>query len=232
MKKSLIFIIVFLAAIILAIVFINISDKSQDENVGNTAYEPEPSSEDIREVIPSESVAKTLSFSWEKDSGSRITDGSVPFVHRLKDGKVRLYYCSSNQIVSAISGDGLTFTKEQGVRISPGTGFESIVCDPTIVDLQDGKMRMYYKGADTMMGGPGNSIHKIYSAVSSDGLNFQKEGLRIDSETSGDSGWASVPDAIILPDGRVRLYYVTAGNMQHGIGSAISDDGLNFVKES
>ena len=180
---------------------------------------------------PTEQVAETLSFSWEKDSGARIVDGSVPLVHKLKDGKVRLYYCRDDIILSAISKDGLTFTKEQGIRISQGTGFESHVCDPTIVDLPDGKMRMYYKGADTMMGGPGNSIHKIYSAVSSDGLTFQKEGLRIDSETSGDSGWASVPDAITLSDGRVRLYYVTAGNMQHGIGSAISSDGLNFVKE-
>lgn len=178
-----------------------------------------------------ELVATSLSFSWEKDSGSRVVDGSVPFVHLLDDGKIRLYYCNSNGILSAISEDGLTFTEEQGVRISPGTGFESQVCDPTIVNLPDGKIRMYYKGADSLAGGPGQSIHKIYSAVSSDGLTFQKEGLRIDSETSGDNGWASVPDAVTLPDGRVRIYYVTAAEMQHGIGSAISSDGLNFEKE-
>jgi hypothetical protein len=100
-----------------------------------------------------------------------------------------------------------------------------------MVDLPDGKMRMYYKGANSMNPGPGQSIHKIYSAISSDGLTFQKEGLRIDSETNGDNGWASVPDAIILPDGRVRIYYVTAAGMEHGIGSAISSDGLNFEKE-
>ena len=35
----------------------------------------------------------------------------------------------------------------------------------------------------------------------------------------------------MLPDGRVRLYYVTAANGEHGIGSAISSDGLSFVKE-
>ena len=196
----------------------------------------EPVEEEGREMIennhiPTDLVAETLSFSWEKDSGSRIVDGSVPFVHGLKDGKVRLYYCNSNGILSAISQDGLTFVKESGIRISPGTGFEFQVCDPTIIDLPDGKMRMYYKGADSQNPGPGQSIHKIYSAISSDGLAFQKEGLRIDSETSGDNGWASVPDAIILPDSRVRIYYVTASGMQHGIGSAISSDGLNFVTE-
>ena len=133
--------------------------------------------------------------------------------------------------MSAVSQDGLNFAKEQGTRISPGTGFETQVCDPTIVDLSGGKMRMYYKGANSLNPGPGQSVHKIYSAISSDGLTFQKEGLRIDSETSGDNDWASVPDAIMLPDGRVRLYYVTAAERGHGIGSAISSDGPNFVKE-
>ena len=198
------------------------------------AGEPEEPKDAVSETnnMPTEPAAKAWSFSWEKDSGSRVADGSVPFVHKLKDGGVRLYYCNSKGILSAVSKDGLTFTKEQGVRISPGTGFESIVCDPTIVDLPDGKMRMYYKGANSQNPGPGQSIHKIYSAISSDGLTFQKEGLRIDSETNGDNGWASVPDAIALSDGRVRIYYVTASGMEHGIGSAISSDGLDFVKEA
>ena len=207
---------------------------AQNENL--IAEEPEPVPENLKDLIPetdnipAESIVETLSFSWEKDGGSRIVDGSVPFIHKLKDGNVRLYYCNDKGILSAVSKDGLTFTKEQGVRISPGTGFEFQVCDPTIVDLPDGKMRMYYKGANTLKPGPG-AIHKIYSALSSDGLTFQKEGLRVDSEINGDNSWASVPDAIILPDGRVRLYYVTAAQMEHGIGSAISTDGLNFVKE-
>ncbi|MDP3697961.1 MAG: hypothetical protein Q8R47_00085 [Nanoarchaeota archaeon] len=207
---------------------------AQNENI--VAEEAEAVSEKPKDVIPetddvaTKAAAETLSFSWEKDSGARIADGSVPFIHKLKDGRVRLYYCKDDKILSAVSSDGLIFTKEQGIRISSGTGFETHVCDPTIVDLPGGKMRMYYKGANTMKPGPG-SIHKIYSAISSDGLTFQKEGLRIDSETNGDKGWASVPDAITLSDGRVRLYYVTAAEGEHGIGSTISSDGLNFVKE-
>src|SRR3989344_7187011 len=132
-------------------------------------YETEPESvpEEPQDLIPEtdkqEPAAETLSFSWEKDNGQRIADGSVPFAHKLKDGRVRLYYCNSKGILSAVSNDGLAFTKEQGIRISPGTGFESNVCDPTIVALSDGKMRMYYKGADSQNPGPGQSIHKIYS---------------------------------------------------------------------
>ncbi|MBI2134675.1 hypothetical protein HYU09_01680 [Candidatus Woesearchaeota archaeon] len=200
----------------------------ESESAPETPQELIPETEDI----PAEPAAEILSFSWEKDSGSRITDGSVPYVHKLKDGRVRLYYCNSKGILSAISKDGLAFAKESGVRISPGTGFEVQVCDPTIVDIPDGKMRMYYKGANSLKPGPGQSIHKIFSAISSDGLTFKKEGLRIDSETNGDNGWASVPDAIMLSDGRVRIYYVTASGMEHGIGSAISYDGLDFEKEA
>ena len=196
------------------------AEEATQEEVTGPEQVSEPPQNLIPEIIaPAEQVAEPLSFSWKKDSGSRVVDGSVPFVHSLKDGKVRLYYCSGKGILSAVSNDGMAFTKEQGVRISPGTGFEFQVCDPTMVGLSDGKMRMYYKGANSMNPGPGQSIHKIYSASSSDGLTFQKEGLRIDSETNGDNGWASV-------------YYVTASGMQHGIGSAISSDGLNFVKES
>ena len=157
-------------------------------------YSQKPANQGTKQAVSEpESVSE---ISWEKDSGSRVADGSVPYVHKLKDGKVRLYYCGNGGIFSAISQDGLTFTKEQGVRVDAGGGFELIVCDPTIVDLPDGKMRMYYKGASSMNPGPGQSIHKIFSAISSDGLTFTKEGLRIDSETNGDNGWASVPDAI------------------------------------
>ncbi|MDO8467720.1 MAG: hypothetical protein Q7S56_02125 [Nanoarchaeota archaeon] len=228
-KKIIVTIII--AVLLVGAFFVYTSSKKTEESQGAFTQDENTEETIIGNNNPTGQVGETLSFSWEKDSSSRVVDGSVPFVHALKDGKIRLYYCNSKGILSATSSDGLTFTKEQGIRISPGTGFESNVCDPTIVNLPDGKMRMYYKGADSQNAGPGQSIHKIYSAISSDGLTFQKEGLRIDSETNGDNGWASVPDAIILSDGRVRIYYVTASGMGHGIGSAISSDGLNFVKE-
>lgn len=175
-----------------------------------------------------------LKFEWTKDPRIRISDGSVPYVHRLKDGRFRLYYCGVGGILSAISADALNFEKEAGIRISPAGGsgnVESIVCDATVIDLPDGKIRMYYKGANGP-GGPGQALHKVFSAISSDGLSFQKEGLRIDSEKTGDRGWASVPEAIKLPDGRVRIYYVS-GDFEAlgGTMSAVSQDGLNFVKE-
>lgn len=173
----------------------------------------------------------SLQFTWTKDAGTRVS-GSVPYIYRLADGRFRLYYCEGGGIRSALSSDGLTFAPDGGLRIAdsriPGDQ-ESTVCDPSVVTLSDGRVRMYYKGSNGP-GGPGQAIHKVYSAISSDGLAFQKEGLRIDSTQTGDNGWASVPEAVKLPDGRVRIYYVTGNG--NGIASAISSDGLSFNKEA
>lgn len=182
--------------------------------------------EEINEITIEPGV---IGCEWTKDDGTRIEDGGVPYAYKTKDDNIRLYYCASDNIVSAISSDGITFEKEDGVRIESGTGYEAVVCDPTIVELPDGRIRMYYKGGDSI-GGPGESIHKVFSAVSSDGLNFEKEGIIIDSEKTDDNGFASVPEAIKLPDGRVRIYYVS-GDTRSEIVSAISYDGLNFSKE-
>jgi len=119
------------------------------------------------------------------------------------------------------------------VRIPPGSpgSPEMIASDPTLVVLKDGRVRMYYKGA-TDPGGPGQSVHSVFSAVSTDGLSFEKEGIRIDSQQTPDRGWASVPEAIVLPDGRIRIYYVSDGlDVKHGIVSTVSEDGLNFTRE-
>jgi len=164
-----------------------------------------------------------LFYFVERDDGFRVT-GGIPYAFKLDNSKIRLYYCE-NGIDSAVSDDGLKFIKESGVRVDMG-------CDPTIVKTSDGKFRMYYK-ISSGPGGPGQAVHSIYSAISNDGLSFKLEGLRIDSQKTGDGGWASVPDAVKLPDGRVRIYYVSNDpQAEGGIMSAISSDGLKFTKES
>jgi hypothetical protein len=201
----------------------NIDDVLSETRTDDMQEEP---FEDDTEEVPEEE-AKSFEFHATLEPGIRISDGSVPYIHKT-DNEYRLYYCGEGGILSAISADGFTFQKENGVRLSGSPG--TIACDPTIVNLDEG-MRMYYKVASGQ-GGPGQSIHKIYSATSSDGLNFKTEGVVIDSEKTDDRGWASVPEAILLLDGRVRIYYVSDSiESGHGIVSAISIDGLNFVKE-
>ncbi|MDA2930333.1 hypothetical protein MYX84_10360, partial [Acidobacteria bacterium AH-259-O06] len=62
---------------------------------------------------------------------------------------------------------------------------------------------MYYKGA-IGQGGPMEAEHRIFTASSTDGLNWVKEGLVIDGVIENVFAGASVPDAIVLPDGRIR----------------------------
>ena len=174
-----------------------------------------------------------IEFIWTGDPGARLENATVPNIYRMEDGRIRMYYGGQGGILSAISQDGIAFTKETGVRVPSGSqdSPEMIVSDPTLVRLNDGRVRIYYKGA-TGPGGPGQSVHMIFSAISSDGLHFEKEGIRIDSRQTPDRGWASVPEAIVLPDGSVRLYYVSDGlDVKHGVVSAISDDGLAFTRE-
>ncbi len=163
---------------------------------------------------------------WIKEPGIRIGPGSVPYVISVGDTAFRLYYCNQQGIVSAFSIDGLNFIPDSGVRIPPGDSMERTVADPTLVKIGNG-YRMYYKGA-TGPGGPGQARHRIFSAVSSDGLNWIKEGLRYQNLGYPDYGWTSVPDAIKLPDGRIRIYYTSATG---GIRSIISYNGLDFIPE-
>jgi hypothetical protein len=158
----------------------------------------------------------TLGSSWIKEEGIRIR-GGVPYVIAMPEGGYRLYYCRGGGIYSAVSRDGLTFTEEPGVRVTQG-------CDPTIVELEDGGYRMYYKVELDM------DTHVIHSALSSDGLTWVKEGLRFQNMDSPCYGWTSVPDAVRLPDGRVRIYFV-CNKMLNAVASIISQDGLNFKME-
>lgn len=153
---------------------------------------------------------------WTKEEGIRI-EGGVPYIVARPEGGYRLYYCRAEGIFSAVSEDGLTFTEEPGVRISGG-------CDPTIVKLEDGRYRMYYKVELDM------DTHVIHSAVSNDGLSWVKEGLRFQNMDAPCHGWTSVPDAVRLPDGRVRIYFV-CDKMLNAVASIISHDGLNFTLE-
>jgi hypothetical protein len=102
-------------------------------------------------------------------------------------------------IDSATSRDGLVWQKDAGVRIDPSNGPEfqrdqngnvtlsGDAAHPRVVTLGDGSLKMFYWGGAA----------EIWSATSADGLlwtNRQYEGIL-----------GSDPDAIELPNGRLRL---------------------------
>ncbi len=88
--------------------------------------------------------------------------------------------------------------------------------DADIIDLGNGKYRMYYSLEPEVSGFKG----QVYSALSSDGINWeQEEGVRKE--------WATFPSVIKLPDGKYRMYFQNQGVIK----SAVSSDGLIWQDE-
>lgn len=177
--------------------------------------------------------ADVKEYTWEVDGITDITQDSAPEIISVPGG-YRVYFRAGLGIQSAYSTDGIHYTLASSPALldwDDGSGIVT-VGDPSVVPMSGGGYRMYFKGAKGM-GAIGEATHKIYSATSSDGISFTlEEGIRIDSDTSGDGSWASVPDAVLQPDGSVRLYYVSGGaDAYNSIVSALSTDGLTFDRE-
>jgi hypothetical protein len=115
---------------------------------------------------------------------------------------------ASRVIYRARTADGITFDTPE-----PAFLFGENITDPYILRLGNGSLRMYLMHPSGHDG--------IISATSRDGQDFMlDEGDRTRE--------GAVPGAIILPDGRVRMF--VAGG-ESGIQSLISNDGLTFAME-
>jgi len=140
------------------------------------------------------------------------SDPVDPTVALLADGKYRLYYMQGEigkkpTIYSAISNDGITFTKEDGERYNP-----SDVYDPIVLQTKDGWL---------LWTGPDGK----HSAKSKDGLKFEATGeFKIDGKIF--MTWATVA----IPDKGYRVYGNLMGpGSTPGIASAFSTDGVKWT---
>lgn len=175
------------------------------------------------------------------EDGIRIVGGH-PAVVKLPDGKIRLYYASSimsftnntRDILSAISTDGINFTQEEGVRLSPGNSndLDSLgLIHLDVIDLPSGGYRIYYDAQK--IGGEEPNFQGILSATSQDGLNFVKDpGIRVSTRSKNLNGFADLTWSpfIEFDGGLYKLYFsVEAEEIKKvGVYLAISEDGLNF----
>lgn len=148
--------------------------------------------------------------------------GVSPHAVALPDGSVRLYY-SSMEGGTAVERCTLAGAcVRQG--IIPG------VSDLTTVTLVDGTQRGYFVQFD-----PNTQAKAISTAVmSADGLGYSAPIPVGIASAPGERAWG-VPDSVVLPDGRVRLYWVEvpAGSRGEAIVSATSTDvaGTTFVRD-
>jgi hypothetical protein len=173
------------------------------------------------------------------ESGVRVSEGRMPSVIRLSDGRYRMYLedtvPTEASFWSAISSDGLNFTLEPGNRLkTTDTGNESIgFTSPRVAALKDGRYRMYYGGQNSK----GDCL--LLSAISTDGLIWtREEGIRINAK-SFCSDWAGslLSGPVIDANGTVRLYWGflkcdSQGKNDHfGIFEFTSSDGLAFTQD-
>lgn len=177
------------------------------------------------------SAVSSDGLNWTAEPGTRMSEGALPSVIELPDGRWRMYYNSPGSIQSAISDDGLNFQAE-GLRLATNLG------GPSVVKLDDGRYRMYLQdfefiavtvttGMPRMDVSP--SVSRIKSAISPDGLSWEMEpGVRIDAQYA-----IGTPDIVKLPDGSFQLYFFAGSEKMaeegvEGVYRAESADGLSF----
>ncbi len=123
---------------------------------------------------------------------------------------------------------GLVYSLDEGVTWSDrlyasvsGAPSGSTVVDPSIVELEDGRLRLYYYDFPNRLISPGElGEYEIHSAVSDDGLTFEYEQLVFVSETL-----ITDPDVIEF-DGAWYMYMMSHERVSMQV--AISDDPLRF----
>jgi hypothetical protein len=160
------------------------------------------------------SAVSTDGLAWIKEPGIRINYGgtydsisiSSSGVIRLPDGTFRMYYDGYDgthyRILSAVSVDGLVWTKEAGIRIDVGGTYDSLNANtPLPLMIADGTYMMFYCGSSAQWTG------QILSAVSVDGLVWTKEaGIRIERGSYA----VVVPSEIIQLSASQYRMYITA----------------------
>ena len=122
-------------------------------------------------------------------------------------------------LVSSSDG-GKTWGEKKAVSVKnkPNKG---AAVDPSLVQLSDGRLRLYFFGSEVTQGDPAKAEgeHKVYSAVSTDGINFQTEkGTRLATKNLTD------PE-VIFYKGNWYMYWSNGQNTK----LAISSDGLTFT---
>jgi hypothetical protein len=197
----------------------------------------------IGSAISIDGIHSTVEPGLREPAHRGAQDGfASPFVFQLPDGRYRLFYTGGGGISSETSADGMTFTRDAGLRLAENalaplvTQQGQPVCS-AIVKLADGRYRMYCSQEVQAGASSGNTLgtRTIFSVVSSDLLIWTHEaGIRIGPGAPSLTGDAAHPTAIANPDGSVTLIYYRypVGGPEPQEMISTSTDGLVFSSEA
>lgn len=133
------------------------------------------------------------------------------------DGHIVLYFVDLGHLNKPIPQHVYRVTSTDGVNFDtpqPSYTQSQTIVDPFVLGLPDGSFRLYIQSEK--MG--------ITSAISKDSITFKTQG------TGNLGNLFGMPGLLLLPDNRIRFYGSDHPESQ-GLGSLISNDGLNFTRE-
>ena len=167
------------------------------------------------------------SSNWEfsEDSVNLGIDAVSPHVERT-NGADRVWYPS-------IPSTAVVDCNEAGSCTSvPGVG--RLGTDFTAVTLPNGSRRAYYV---EMIQGSGQKTVVSAACATSECLSVGgSTAIAADVAVSTNEKAWGVPDAVVTPDGKVRVYLVVTTSLNSScpekVRSYISDDGISFTQES
>lgn len=171
---------------------------------------------------------------WRKNTNILMEGVTSSCTLQLNDKTYRMYLMNEMGISYANSADGKVFGKTKPTGVTQSVG--KMISNPSVLEISRDNWIMVYeeqpqKNPGQQQGPPSAATQRnLYLATSSDGMNFKKSGVAIDSsKETEDNYFASVPELVKLPDGKIRMYYVSGGE---AIGSAISSDqGKTWKRE-
>lgn len=191
-------------------------------------------------TLPIYSATSTDGIHWSQEGSLRKTLAAFPDVLKLPNGKWRMYFQNQQLIKSAISTDGLTWTDESGVRMDASNSLGlalSDVNDFSVIQMQDGSYLMVYGGKiNQTYPGPNvpNPQENVFLwATSTDGLNWHKQGMALDSRNSTYRGWVEGPDLVKWDDGSIRLYCWSYDGIYYSTyqNGSFSQGNLTFTQQ-
>jgi hypothetical protein len=182
-----------------------------------------------------ERTTEVVLETWVKGAEIIFENTTSGDTHKISENLFRMFKLGQNGISYVESTDGKNWGAAQKTGIVEEKGF--FISNPNVLELGDNDWIMIYEQQPIRQPGQqqGNTSpsaanqRNLYLATSTDGKTFTKVGIAIDSSKE-DGYFASVPDLVLLSDGKIRMYYVSGGN---AIGSAVSSDkGLTWKRDS